>query len=79
MLQLTIENKEVKQRMMDQTKLQKECKELKKKEEAWNDTNHAYQKALIKYRHKVEGLEKERELRQQEQETRNQTMEKMMV
>jgi hypothetical protein len=62
MLQLTIENKEVKQRMMDWTKLQKECKELKKKEEAWNDANHAYQEALIEYKHKVEGLEKEREL-----------------
>ncbi len=65
--------------MMDWTKLQKECKELKKKEEAWNDANHAYQEALIEYKHKVEGLEKERELWLQEQETRNQTMEKMMV
>jgi hypothetical protein len=62
MLQLTIENKEVKRRMMDWTKLQKECKELKKKEEAWNDANHAYQKALIEYRNKVEGLEREREM-----------------
>jgi hypothetical protein len=35
---------------------------LKKKEEAWNDANHAYQEALIEYKHKVEGLEKEREL-----------------
>jgi len=32
------------------------------KEEAWNDTNHWYQKALIEYKHKVEGLEREREL-----------------
>jgi hypothetical protein len=52
----------VKRMMMDWTKLQKECEELKKKDEAWNDANHAYQKALIEYRHKVEGLEKDREL-----------------
>jgi hypothetical protein len=62
MLHLTIENKAVKKRMMDKTKLQKECKEVKKKEEAWNDANHAYQKALIECRHKVEGLERDREL-----------------
>ncbi len=64
---------------MDKTKLQKECKEVKKKEEAWNDANHAYQKALIECRHKVEGLERDRELWLYEQGTRNQTMEKMMV
>jgi hypothetical protein len=52
MLQLTIENKELKKRMMEWTKLLKE----------WNDANHSYQKALIKYKHKVEGLEREREL-----------------
>jgi hypothetical protein len=33
-----------------------------KKEEAWNGANHWYQKALIEYKHKVEGLEREREL-----------------
>jgi len=62
MLQLTTRNKEVKRMMMDWTKLQKECEELKKKDEAWNDASPAYQKALIEYRHKVEGLEREREL-----------------
>jgi hypothetical protein len=35
---------------------------LKKKEEAWNDTNHAYQEGMIEYKHKVEGLEKEKEM-----------------
>jgi hypothetical protein len=35
---------------------------LKKKEEAWNDANHAYHMALIEYKHKVEGLERYREL-----------------
>jgi len=35
---------------------------MKKKVDAWNDTNHSYQKALIKYKHKVEGLERKREL-----------------
>jgi hypothetical protein len=34
---------------------------LKKKEEAWNDGDHAYYKTLIKYKYKVEGLERERE------------------
>jgi hypothetical protein len=42
MLELTIENKELKQRMVEWTTLQKECHDLKKKEEAWNDENHAY-------------------------------------
>jgi hypothetical protein len=42
MLQLTIKNKELKMRMMEWIKLQKECQELKKREEVWNDTNHAY-------------------------------------
>jgi hypothetical protein len=27
------------------------------KEEAWNDVDHVYQKTLIKYKHKNEGLE----------------------
>jgi hypothetical protein len=35
---------------------------MKKKEEAWNDANHSYQKALIEYKHKVECLEREGEL-----------------
>jgi len=35
---------------------------LKKKKEAWNDADHAYKKALIKYTHKNEGLEREKEL-----------------
>jgi hypothetical protein len=42
MLQLTTKNKELKMRMMEWIKLQKECQELKKREEVWNDTNHAY-------------------------------------
>jgi hypothetical protein len=55
------------------------CQELKKKEEAWNDANHAYQKTLIEYKHKTEGLEKKRELWLQEQDIKNQTMEKMTI
>ncbi len=47
MLELTIENKELKKRMGEWTILQQECKELKKKKEAWNEAKHAYQKALI--------------------------------
>ncbi len=35
---LTIENKELKRRMVEWTTLHKECQELKKKEEAWNET-----------------------------------------
>jgi hypothetical protein len=61
MLQLTVENKELKRRMVEWIELQNECQELKKKEEAWNDGDHAYYKTLIKYKHKVEGLERERE------------------
>ncbi len=56
-----------------------ECQELKKKKEAWNDANHAYQKALTEYKHKLEGLEKQRELWLQEQDTINQTVEKMTI
>ncbi len=41
-------------------KLKMECIELKQKEEAWTKVDHAYQKALIKYKHKVEGLEREK-------------------
>ncbi len=59
MLQLTIENKELKKRMGEWTILQQECEELKKKKEAWNEAKHAYQKALIKYKHRNEGLERE--------------------
>jgi hypothetical protein len=36
-LKLTIENKELKRRMVEWTTLHKECQELKKKEEAWNE------------------------------------------
>jgi hypothetical protein len=49
-------------RMMEWTKLQKECQEFKKKEEAWNDIDHAYWKAFIEYKHKVVGLERKKEL-----------------
>jgi hypothetical protein len=42
MLQLTIENKELKRRMVEWIELQKECQKLKKKKEAWNDGDHAY-------------------------------------
>ncbi len=65
--------------MVEWTELQKECQELKKKNEAWNDGDHAYQKTLIKYKHKVEGLERERELWLQKHDIINQTMEKMIV
>ncbi len=65
--------------MVEWTTLQQECQEPKKKEEACNDVDHAYQKALIKYKRKIEGLERQRELWLQEHDTKNQTMEKMMV
>ncbi len=32
--------------------------ELRQKEKAWTKTYHAYQKTLIEYKHKVEGLER---------------------
>ncbi len=47
MLQLTIENKEMKWKLMDFPKLQKQCMELKQKEEKWIEIDHAYQKSLI--------------------------------
>ncbi len=65
--------------MVEWETLQQECQELKKKEEAWNDANHAYHKALIEYKHKNEGLEREKELWLQEQETKNQTIERMTL
>ncbi len=58
MLQLTIENKDMKWKLMEFLKLKKECTELRQKEEAWIEANRAYQKSLIMYKHKVEGLEK---------------------
>jgi hypothetical protein len=36
--------------------------ELRQKEEKWTEINHAYQKTLIKYKRKVEGLEREKKL-----------------
>lgn len=42
MLELTIENKELKKRMGEWIVLQHECQELKKKKEAWNEAKHAY-------------------------------------
>ncbi len=71
MLELNIENKE-------STTPQKECQKLKKKEEAWNEIEQQYYKAMIDYKHK-EGLERKKELWLQEQETRNNTIEKMFV
>ncbi len=59
MLKLTIQNKGLKRRMVVWKTLQQECQERKKKKEAWNDTDHAYQKALIEYKYKNEGLERE--------------------
>ncbi len=62
MLQLTIENKDMKWKLMEFLELKKECMKLKQKEKAWIEANRAYQKSLIKYKHKVEGLEKEKQL-----------------
>ncbi len=56
-----------------------ENKELKKKKEEWNEADHAYQKTIIEYKHKVEVLGKEKQLWFQEQKTKNQTMEKMTI
>ncbi len=71
LMKLTIENKELKRTMVEWTTLQcQEYQELKKKEEAWNNANHAYQKALIEYKHKSNSLEKERELWLQRQDTK---------
>ncbi len=41
-LELTIENKELKKRMGEWIVLQHECQELKKKKEACNEAKHAY-------------------------------------
>jgi hypothetical protein len=35
---------------------------VEEKKKAWNDDDHAYQKALIEYKHKIEGLERKRVL-----------------
>ncbi len=43
-LELNIENKELKRRLVVWTTLQKESQELRKKEEAWNKTKQQYQK-----------------------------------
>ncbi len=48
--------------MVEWTTLQKECQELKKKEEAWNETEQQYYKIMIDYKHKKEGIEGENEL-----------------
>jgi predicted transcriptional regulator len=66
MLQLTIDNKDMKWKLMEFSKLKKECMELRQKEESWIKGNHAYHKTLIKYKHKVEGLEREKQLWLQE-------------
>ncbi len=65
--------------MVEWIELQKECQKLKKKKEAWNDGDHAYQKTLIKYKHKVDGLERQKGPWLQEHDIINQTMEKMIV
>ncbi len=65
--------------MVEWTSLQWECHELKKKEEPWNEAKHAYQKALIEYKHKNEGLKRNKEPWLQELETINQTIEKMTI
>jgi hypothetical protein len=61
------------------SKLKKECTELRQKEEAWIKGNHSYHKTLIKYKHKVEGLEREKQLWLQELEIKKQTIDKMKV
>jgi hypothetical protein len=61
MLELTIEYKE--RRLVDwRTIVQKDCQELKNKEEAWNETEQQYQKTMIDYKHKKDGWEREKEL-----------------
>jgi hypothetical protein len=42
MLEVTIKNKELKKRMVEWKALQHECQQELKKEEAWNEVNHAY-------------------------------------
>ncbi len=63
MLEFTTENKELTKRMGEWIVLQQECQELKNKKEAWNEAKHAHQKALIEYKHKNEGSEREKDLR----------------
>ncbi len=65
--------------MIEWTTLQKECQELKKNEETWNETKQQYCKIMIDYKHKKEGLEREKELQLQEQETNNNTIKKMSL
>ncbi len=60
MLQLIAEHKEIKRKLMEFLELKKERMELKQNEEAWTNANHAYHKTLIDYKHKVEGLEREK-------------------
>ncbi len=62
MLQLTKETKEIERKLVEFLELIKECMELRQKEEAWVEANHAHQKTLIEYNHKVEGLEKKKQL-----------------
>jgi hypothetical protein len=52
----------MKWKLMEFLELKKECMELRQKEEAWIEANREYQKSLIKFKHKVEGLEKEKQL-----------------
>lgn len=77
-LMLTIENKELKRRMVEWIALQKECKELKKKE-GWYETKHQCQKIIIDYKHKKGGLNKEKGFWQQEQKTKENAIEKMLI
>jgi len=50
----------MRRKLMEFPKLKKECMELRQNEEAWTNVDHAYHKALINYKHKVEGLEREK-------------------
>lgn len=58
MLQLATKNKEMKWKLMKFPKLKKECIKLRQKEETWIKVD----RALIKYKHKVERLEREKQL-----------------
>ncbi len=42
---------------MEFPKLKNECMELRQNKEAWTKVDHSYEKTLIEYKHKVEGLE----------------------
>ncbi len=57
---------------------QKEWQELRKKEEAWNETKQ-HQTSLLKFKHKKEALEREKELWLQEQEIETNAIDKMFV